>query len=125
GRIFGLQADRRARQTYLRQAGAEDALAGDEGGAAGRARLFAVRVGKADAFVGDAIDVGRAIAHHAAAVAAQVPNAEIVAPNPADVGLLGFRHVCVSGACDPSTPGIKADDARALLDQSPAMPACG
>jgi hypothetical protein len=44
----------------LAQAGAEDALAGDEGGAAGGAALLTVVVGEHHAFVGDAVDVRRA-----------------------------------------------------------------
>src|SRR5262249_56709574 len=41
------------------------ALAGDERGAAGGAGLLAVIVGEDRALGGDAVDVGRAVAHHA------------------------------------------------------------
>ena len=62
----GLQADVGARQADLGQPGADRRLAGDERGAAGRAALLAVPVGEPRALLGDAVDVGRAIAHDAA-----------------------------------------------------------
>src|ERR1700733_13987636 len=52
------------RQTHLGEAGADRRLASDEGGAAGGATLLAVPVGEDRAFLADAVDVGRAVAHN-------------------------------------------------------------
>ena len=60
----------------------------DEGGAAGGAALLAVVVGEEDTLVGDAVDVGRLVAHHAAVVVADVLGADVVTPDDQDVGLL-------------------------------------
>src|SRR5829696_10487082 len=62
--------------------------AGDERGPAGGAGLLAVVVGEDRALVGDAVEVGRAIAHLAAVVGADVPVADIIAHDDDDVGLL-------------------------------------
>ena len=88
-----LQAFLGARQADLEQAGAEARLAGDERPAAGGAALLAVPVGEQRAFLGDAVDVGRLVAHHALVVGADVPVADVVAPDDEDVGLLG-RGLC-------------------------------
>ena len=92
GRIFGLQADVGAGHADLGEAGADRVLAGDEGGASRRAALLAVIVGEGDALVGDAVDVGRAVAHLPAAVVADVPPADVVAPENEDVRFLRLRH---------------------------------
>ena len=65
GRVFRLKSERGAGHADFGQAGAERVLAGDEGGASGGAALLAVVVGEGDAFVGDAVDVRRLVAHHA------------------------------------------------------------
>ena len=70
--IFSFMPTRRGRDADLRQAGAIDALPGDEGRAAGGAGLLAVGVGEQHAFLGDAVDVGRLVAHQPVRVAAQV-----------------------------------------------------
>ncbi len=77
-----------ARQTDLEQAGTKTDLAGDERRAAGRATLLAVPVGKQRPFLGDAIDVRRLVAHHALVVGADVPVADVIAPDDDDVGFL-------------------------------------
>ena len=87
-RVLIRQPFLRPRQSHFQQAGAHRALAGDERGAASGAGLLAVIVGEDRAFIGDAVDVGRAIAHHAAIVGADVPVADIVAHDDEDVGLL-------------------------------------
>ena len=89
-RVLVRQALFRRRQADLEQAGADRALAGDEGGAAGGAGLLAVVVGEHRAFFGDAVDIGRAVAHHAAVVGADVPLADVVAHDDQDVRLLGL-----------------------------------
>ncbi len=91
-RILVGQALLGRRQADLEQAGADRALAGDEGGPARRAGLLGVIVGEDRALVGDAIDVGRAIAHHAAVVGADVPVADVVAHDDENVGLLRVRE---------------------------------
>ena len=92
-RVFLLQADVGARHADLGEAGADRVLAGEEGGAAGGAALLAVVVGEGNALVADAVDVGRAVAHLAAAVVADVPPADVVAPQDEDVRLLGLSSV--------------------------------
>jgi hypothetical protein len=82
----------RAGQADLGQAGADRRLAGDEGGAARGAALLAVPVGEERAFRGDAVDVGRAVAHHAVVVGADVELADVVAPDDEDVRLLVLRR---------------------------------
>ena len=68
--------------------GAQHALAGDERRAARGARLLAVGVGEQHPFLGDAVDVGRLVAHQAVRVAAQVRDADVIAPDDEDVGLV-------------------------------------
>src|SRR6185436_20751732 len=63
GDVPVLQALRRAWHADLGIAGSETALAGNERGAPGRAALLGVRVGESHPFVGDAVDVGRSVAH--------------------------------------------------------------
>src|SRR5262249_25971658 len=60
-------------------------VAADEGGTAGGAALLAVVVGKRYAFAGKPIDVGRHVAHHAAVVVADIPSADVVAPDDEDI----------------------------------------
>ena len=90
-RVLGRHADVRAGHPHLGQAGAVDALAGDEGRPAGGAALLTVGVREAHPLVGDAVDVGRAIAHQAVAVAAQVRDADVITPEHHDVRL-AIRH---------------------------------
>src|SRR5262249_19552860 len=61
--ILRPESELRAGQPDLGQAGADRRLAGDERGTAGRATLLAIPVGEYRAFLADAVDVGRAIAH--------------------------------------------------------------
>jgi len=76
------------RDADLEVAGAETDLAGDERGAAGGAALLAVPVGEQRAFLGDAVNVRGLVAHHALVVGADVPVADVVAPDDEEVGLL-------------------------------------
>ena len=80
-----------ARQADLEKPGAEAGLAGDEGGAPGGAGLLRVMVGEDRAFLGDAVDVRRAVAHHAAVVGADVPQPDVVAEDDEDVRLAAGR----------------------------------
>ena len=88
GRVFLLQADGGAGHADLGQAGADRVLPGDEAGAAGGAALLRVVVGEGHPFLRDAVDVGGPVAHHAAAEVADVPYADVVAPQDQDVGFL-------------------------------------
>ena len=72
----------------LEKTGAHGTLAGDEGSTAGGARLLAVVVGEDRAFVGDAVNIRRAVPHHAAVIGANVPVADIIAHDDEDVRLL-------------------------------------
>ena len=60
---LSLEADRCGWDADLGQAGAIDALPGDEGRAAGGAGLLTVGVGEHHAFLGEPVDVGRVVAH--------------------------------------------------------------
>ena len=76
------------RQADLGEAGADRRLAGEEGGASGGAALLRVPVGEQRAFSRDAVDVGRAVAHHAEIVAAGIEPADVVTHDEEDVGFL-------------------------------------
>lgn len=60
------------------QAGGEWVLAEDERGTAGGAALLRIRVGEECTFAGEAIDVGRLVAHDAVVVSADVVHADVV-----------------------------------------------
>ena len=91
GRVGLGNAFRRAGQADLGEAGADGRLPGDERRAAGGAALLAIPVGEERAFLGDAVDVRRLVAHHAHVVGADVELADVVAPDDEDVGLLSAR----------------------------------
>ena len=105
-------AHRRAGEADLGQPGADAVLAGEERRAAGGARLLAVVVEEAHALLGDAVDVGRLVAHQAVAVGADVGDADVVAEDDEDVRLVACaglrvcsprrRHGCQGGCscCD-------------------------
>ena len=83
-----LPAFLRAGHADLGHAAANRNAAADERGPACRAALLCVVVGEGDAFPRDAVDVRRLVAHHAAVVVADVPGADVVAPDAEDVRLL-------------------------------------
>ena len=72
GRVFLLQSERGARQADLGQSGANACWPVMNDAAAGGAALLGVVVGEDHAFLGDAVDVGRLIAHQAARVGAEI-----------------------------------------------------
>ena len=86
-----LPAFLRAGQADLGHAGADRAVAAEERGPPRRAALLAVVIGEGDPLACDPVDVGRAVAHHATAVVADVPGADVVAPDHEDIGPIG-RH---------------------------------
>jgi hypothetical protein len=81
GRILRLKPDGRGRNTNLGEPGPIAALASDERGTTRSAGLFAVAIGETHSFLCDPVNIWRLIAHHSAAVARQVPNADVVAPD--------------------------------------------
>jgi hypothetical protein len=97
GRVLRVQSDRGAGQADLGQAGTDGVLTGDEARAAGCAALLAVPVGEGRPFLRDAINVGRLVAHHAFAVMADVPIADVVAPDDEDVRFVGLCHATLLG----------------------------
>ena len=86
-----LPAFLRAGHADLGHARTHGHAAADEGGAARRAGLLGVVIGEGDAFFGNAINVRRLVAHHAAVVVADVPRADVIAPDDEDVGFLALR----------------------------------
>src|SRR6266851_751 len=88
GRVVRLKSENGAGQSDFGQAGAERVLPGDEGCATGSAALLAVPVGEFDAFLGDAVDVRSLVAHHAIAVATDIPVADVIAPQDQKIRLL-------------------------------------
>ena len=91
-RVFRMQSDRGARHADFGQAGADRVLTRDEARAARRAALLAVKIGEGRPFLRDAVDVGGMVAHHAFAVVADIPNADIVSPNDEDIWLARLSH---------------------------------
>src|SRR5215467_15046651 len=84
-RVFLVQTDRSSWQADFGQPGTQSVLTGDERCPSGGAALLAIAVGETHAFLGNAVDIGRAVAHQPVAVAAEVGNTDIIAPNDDDV----------------------------------------
>ena len=72
-------------------AGADGQFAGDEVRATRRAARLGVIVGEQHAFLGHLVEVRRPAGHHAAAVGADVPHADVIAHDDDDVGFLVLR----------------------------------
>ena len=97
-------------QPDLAEPGAEDALPRDERRAPRGAALLAVGVGEAHPLVRDAVDVRRAIPHQPVAVAAEVRDPDVVAPDHEDVRLVGHQVAAPSrseGADDAAEPEVR------------------
>src|SRR5262249_61878875 len=73
-------------QSHLKKPRAQWALSGYERRTAGGAGLLTVVVREDRAFRGDAVDVGGAVAHHAAVVGADIPVTDVVSHDDEDVG---------------------------------------
>src|SRR5262245_60474607 len=86
-----LPAFLRTGQSDFRHAGADRHVATDERRAPSGAALLAIVVGERKAFPRQPIDIRRLIAHHAAVVVADVPGADVVAPDDEDVGFIVRR----------------------------------
>jgi hypothetical protein len=85
GRILVLDTLLCRGQADGQKTGAEWRLPEDEGGTPGRAGLLGIVIGEQRAFLGDAVDVRRAPAHHPSMVGADVPDADIVGHDHHDV----------------------------------------
>src|SRR5262249_46301527 len=115
GAVVRPQSLIRTWQADLRQASADGRLAGDKCRASGRATLLAIPVGEQSPFLGQPVDVRRAISHHAVVVRTQVEPPDVIAPNDQNVGLLPdlrFSHVTLLfqygiPAATSSTTGAK------------------
>src|SRR5258708_2125720 len=81
GRIFVGQPLFRRRQSHFQEAGPQWALAGDERGTTGGARLLAVIVGEYRPFGGDPVGVGRGVAPHAAGAGTGVSLFGVIGPD--------------------------------------------
>ena len=86
--VSSLEAHRRGRNAHLAQPGAQSALAGDERRTSRRAALLGVVIGEHHSFLGDAIDVGRAIAHHPHRVGTDISLTDVVAEDDEHVWFL-------------------------------------
>src|SRR5690606_2730150 len=86
--ILRLDPHRGTGHADLAQPAAQHALTQGKRGATRRAALLAIGVGEAHALGSDTVDVGRAIPHHTAAIAGQIPHADVIAEDDQDVGLV-------------------------------------
>ena len=93
-RIFRSETDVGSRQTNFGQAGSYWRLSGYKCGAAGGTALLTIPVGEECAFFGDAVDIRRAVSHHAQVIGADVEPANVVSHDEKDVGLLLGHDVC-------------------------------
>ena len=123
-RIERPEAELGAGQADLGQAGADRRLAGDEGGAAGGAALLAIPVGEDRAFLADAVDVGRAVAHDAHVVGADVEPADVVAHDEQDVRLAARRRAAAPALVRPDRRA-RAERGRCRERGAAEQNACG
>ena len=77
-----------ARKSNLGETSSNRRLTRDERRATSGATLLAIPISKERALFGDAINVGRLVAHHALVVCTDVELTDVVTPNHQDVGLL-------------------------------------
>src|SRR5436190_13732805 len=79
-RVFRLKSNSRAWHSNLGQARADWVLAADETGAACCAALLSVVISEGHAFLCDAVNIWRPVAHAATAEVADVPDANVIPP---------------------------------------------
>ena len=91
GGVFRLETQGGTRQADLRKTRTDRILTADERRPASRTALLPVVVGEANALGGDAIDVRRPVPHEAIAVATQIADPNVIAPDHQDVWLFA-RH---------------------------------
>ena len=83
-----------ARHPHLGQAGANRGLPGDKRGAPCGTTLLTVIVGELGTLIGDAVNVGRLVAHHAHVVSREIPKTDVITPNHQNIGSLHRRYGC-------------------------------
>ena len=115
-RILLLHAQIGTGKADFREAGPENALPCDVGGAAGRAGLFSIVVGEHHAFLGDAVDVRRAITHQSEGIGRDVRLTDIVAPDHQNVRPL---RLCECGRRDHCRQ--KAEDGGKTPHRTPLL----
>ncbi len=96
GWVFRLQSDGGAGHADFGQAGAQRILAADEGCASSGTALLAVIVRESHALFGDAVDIRGGVAHHASAEVANVPSADVIAPEDQDVSCFAMVYSFLS-----------------------------
>src|SRR5208283_4099432 len=109
GRILFLQSNGGAGHAHLGQPGAQRILPGNEARPARGAALLRVVVGEGHPFVRHTVNVRRPIAHRPAAVEADVPPANVIAPENQDIRFFAamrcsFRSVVVSVSATAASP---------------------
>ena len=111
--VLRLQTDIRARYPNLAQPRPEHALAGDESRPARRAALLTVRIGEPHPLVCDSVDVRRPIPHQPIAIATQIRDPNVVAPDHkmSASKFPAWKHL--------QSIGLRVT-ARAMLDAEPA-----
>src|SRR5579863_635790 len=72
GRVFFLEADGRAGHPDLRESRPNRVLPGNKARPAGGATLLRIVIGEQAAFIGDAIDIGGPVSHHAVTEATDI-----------------------------------------------------
>src|SRR6476660_4745761 len=114
-----LQTFLSARQSNLEQSSTETRLTGDEAGTSGGTALLTIPVREQRAFLCDAVNIRRLVTHHALVVSADVPIADIVAPDDEDVGFLLLRRSGRSN--EHQRTGERGRDRNALCFHSLVM----
>ncbi len=92
GGILETQPQSRPRHADLGKPGADGRLPGNEGSATGGAALLPVEVREQRPLPGDAVDVGRAVAHHPEVVCTDVKPADVIGHDEENIWLLAARH---------------------------------
>ena len=92
----------------LAHASAVHALSADERRAAGSTALLTVGVGEPHALVGDAVDVRGAVTHQAVAVATEIADSDVVAPDHQDVRF-AVRHCYALLLSAPTESTVRLD----------------
>src|SRR5580765_6467427 len=85
--VFGMQTEVRAWKPYLRESGTDRRLPRDEGCPSGCAALLAIPIGEEGTFLGDAVDVWRAIPHDPKIIGAHVEPTDVVGHDHKDIRL--------------------------------------
>ena len=92
------------------QTGAKGLLAQDERCPSGGTALLPVGIGEYRSFLGDSINIWRAIPHQAHCVGANLRNADVVAEDDKDVGLLSLLRAEFSTREDESSGKCRCED---------------